>query len=269
MKKITLFLVLLFLSFSGYAQLPENFEGTTLPNAAGDWVLNSGTWKVFDNGIGTAQSWEVIAAPNSCNGRSAYVNRENVADGTFAEDWLVTPLVTIPTNGQLRFSTRQFLAANFGSIYTIRVSTTSQTTGFTTVQTWTETELNAVYNICEDKVVNFPASYFGQQVYIAFVMTNDNGDRWVVDDVNVVEKCLDPTTQTAVNPTLVGATLGWDNPSGATQWEVEIVATGATTTGTGTIVTTNPYTVTNLTQATCYDFYVRALCGSGPTAASS
>ncbi|WP_339888869.1 choice-of-anchor L domain-containing protein, partial [uncultured Flavobacterium sp.] len=266
MKKITLLFVMLFFSFIGHSQLTEDFEGTTIPNlATGNWALTSGNWKVFDNGIGTAQSWGVIPAPNSCNGRSAYVSRENVTDGTFAEDWLVTPQVTIPTNGQLHFSTKQTLAANFGSIYTIRVSTTSQTNAasFTTIQTWNETELNVVYDICEEKVVQFPASYVGQPVYVAFVMTNDNGDRWIVDDVSVVEQCLDPTVQTVTNPTLTGATLGWDNPSGASQWEVEIVATGATPTGTGTLVTSNPYTVTTLTQGTCYDFYVKAKCTSG------
>ncbi|WP_339890249.1 choice-of-anchor J domain-containing protein, partial [uncultured Flavobacterium sp.] len=266
MKKITLLIVILFFSLLGFSQpaLTEDFEGTSLP-AAGNWALTSGNWKVFDNGIGTAQSWGVIPAPNSCNGRSAYLSRENVTDGTFAEDWLVTPQVTIPTNGQLHFSTKQTLAANFGSIYTIRVSTTSQTNAasFTTIQTWNETELNVVYDICEEKVVQFPASYVGQPVYVAFVMTNDNGDRWIVDDVSVVEQCLDPTVQTVTNPTLTGATLGWDNPSGASQWEVEIVATGATPTGTGTLVTSNPYTVTTLTQGTCYDFYVKAKCTSG------
>ncbi|WP_339839072.1 choice-of-anchor J domain-containing protein, partial [uncultured Flavobacterium sp.] len=183
MKKITLLIVMLFFSCYGFSQaLTENFEGTALPTA-GNWALASGNWKIFDNGIGTAQSWGVIPAPNSCNGRSAYLNKENVTDGTFAEDWLVTPQVTIPTNGQLHFSTKQTLAANFGSIYTIRVSTASQTNAgtFTTIQTWNETELNAVYDVCEEKVVQFPATYIGQPVYVAFVMTNDNGDRWIVD----------------------------------------------------------------------------------------
>ncbi|MFC4739854.1 choice-of-anchor L domain-containing protein, partial [Flavobacterium ponti] len=273
MKKITLFLVMLLLSFTGYAQFPENFEGTTLPNyTTDDWVLSGGTWKVFDNGIGTIQSWGVVPAPNSCNGRSAYLNNENVTNGTFAEDWLVSPLtVPVIANAQLRFSAKQTLAANFGSIYTIRVSTTSQTdvSTFTTIQTWTETELNDVYNVCEEKVVSL-AAYAGQQIYVAFVMTNDNGDRWILDDVKIVEQCLDPTNQTATNPTLTSSTLGWTSPGSATNWEVEIVPSAGTPTGTGTVVSTNPYVATGLTQGTCYDYYVRSLCAFGtPTAANS
>jgi gliding motility-associated-like protein len=264
MKKITLILLMMFFSYTSFSQLPEGFEGTSLPSS-GNWVLPSGTWKIFDNGIGLAQSWNVIPAPNACTGtRSAYLNRENVTDGTFAEDWLVAPLTTVPVNGQLRFLSRLTQAGNQGSVYTIRVSTTSQTVAgsFTTIQTWTETEINSVFNDCEEKVVSLSA-YAGQSVYVAFVMTNDNGDRWIIDDVNVVEQCLDPTTQTATSPTLTTSNLGWSNPSGASQWEVEVIGTGITPTGVGVITGSNPYTATGLTQGTCYDFYVRALCTSG------
>jgi len=273
MKKITLFLVMLFLSFTGYAQFPENFEGTTVPNATtGDWVLSGGTWKVFDNGIGLNQTWNVITGTNSCNGRAAYLNRENVTNGTFAEDWLVTPLtVPIIPNAQLRFITRQTLGIDYGSIYTIRVSTTSQTNAasFTTIRTWTETELNDNFNVCEEKAVSL-AAYAGQQIYIAFVMTNDDGDRWIIDDINVVEQCLDPTNLTASNATLTSSTLGWTSPGSATNWEVEVVPSAATPTGTGTVVSTNSYDAIGLTQGTCYDFYVRSLCAFGtPSAANS
>ncbi|HRN99350.1 MAG TPA: hypothetical protein PLA69_08595, partial [Flavobacterium sp.] len=57
MKRITLFLFLILFSFSGFAQLTENFEGSTSPDLVSDtWQLGSGTWGVFDNGVGTAQS---------------------------------------------------------------------------------------------------------------------------------------------------------------------------------------------------------------------
>jgi uncharacterized repeat protein (TIGR01451 family) len=264
MNKTTFYLLIVTLfSLYSYAQLPENFEGTTLPNpTTGDWVLSSGTWKIFNNGIGLTQSWNVLPAPNSCNGRSAYLNAENVVNGTFAEDWLVSPL-TVPliANAELRFTTKQTLAADFGSIYTIRVSTVSPTdvSSFVTIQTWDETDLNSVYNVCEQKNVSLSA-YAGQQVYIAFVMTNDNGDRWIVDDVNIVEQCLDPINLTATNITTTSADLSWTNPSNAIQWEIEIVPEGGNPLGMGIITTSNPYTVTGLTTNTCYDFYIRAIC---------
>jgi hypothetical protein len=41
--------------------------------------------------------------------------------------------------------------------------------------------------------------------------------------------------------------------------EVELAATGTTPTGTGTLVSTNPYTVAGLTQGTCYDFMLKQM----------
>ncbi len=266
MNKTTFYLLIVTLfSLYSYAQLPENFEGTTLPNpTTGDWVLSSGTWKIFNNGIGLIESWEVIPAPNSCNGRSAYLNKESVAAGTFAEDWLVSPL-TVPliADAELRFTTRQTLAFNNGSIYTIRVSTTSQTdaSSFSTIQTWDETSLNSVYNVCEEKNVSLSA-YAGQQIYIAFVMTNNNGDRWIIDDVNIVEQCLEPINLTATNITTTSADLSWTNPGNASQWEIEFIETGTNPTGSGIVTSSNPYTVTGLTPGYCYEYYVRNWCTS-------
>ena len=271
MKKITLFFLMMFLTFASFAQLPEGFEGTSLPNlATGDWVLPSGTWKVINENISTgpsAQTWGIIGVASSCVGtRSAYLNRENVVDGTFAVDWLVMPQTTIPNNGQLRFLSKLTQASNQGSVYTIRVSTTSQTdiNSFTTIQTWTETEINAVFNECEEKVVQFPAAYINQPVYVAFVMTNDNGDRWIIDEVNIVEQCLDPTNLGAT-PTATTANLTWTG-NGAS-YEIEhLVGAGATPTGVATgTSTTNSFTQTGLTANTQYCYYVRSTCTSGTT----
>jgi hypothetical protein len=262
MNKTTFYIFIFTLfSFASYAQF-EDFEGTSVPTG-GNWTLNSGTWKVFDNGIGITQSWNIIQAPSSCNGRSAYLNREAVASGTFAEDWLVTPQILVPNNGQLRFSTKQTLAGNQGSTYSIRISTVSQTdvAAFTTIQSWSELELNTIFNECEDKIVSL-SNYAGQQVYVAFVMSNNNGDRWIIDDVDFAEQCLNPINLTATNITTTSADLSWTNPSSATQWEIELVSSGTNPSGTGTIATSNPYTVSGLISNTCYDYYLRNLCSS-------
>ena len=268
MKKLLLFFMSLnFLVSTGQA-LSEGFEGTSVPDyVADDWVLGSGTWKVFDNGIGTVQSWRewTVASLVYQGLRSAYVQRENVTDGTFAEDWLVTPQVLVPADGQLRFYTRKALGGNFGTIYDVRISTASQTTttDFIVLDNWDDATLNSNQTtpVYEQKVIDLTA-YVGQNVYIAFVMTNDNGNRWLVDNVFVDSKCLDPTTQwvSAVNDTSVD--LNWDNPSGASQWEIEWGPTGFAQ-GSGTLVTpvnSNPYTLPGLTAATTYDFYVRSVC---------
>ena len=241
-------------AFFSYSQLNEGFEGATFPPT---------NWAVFDNGIGLAQQWNFTAnaAQVYAGARAAFLNRENVPDGTTALDWLVTPQVLIPANGQLRFYTRKTQNGNFGSIYTIRVSTASQNTpaDFTTVQTWNETNLVTTFNVYEQKFVNLSA-YAGQNVHIAFVMENDNGDRWLVDNVKVDTACLVNTAPTAVALS-TSATLSWTSPNPTGPWEIEYGPAGFVQ-GTGTTinVTTNPHTITGLSPLTSYCFYVRSLC---------
>ncbi|MBM6497770.1 hypothetical protein H9X54_000325, partial [Flavobacterium macrobrachii] len=80
-------------------------------------------WLVFDNGFGTATRWGIstITTPPTQvyqGVNSAYINRQtNFSDGQTVEDYLASPLVTIPSNGQLRFWTRAFLAGNQGTVY--------------------------------------------------------------------------------------------------------------------------------------------------------
>lgn len=260
-----------FLVSSGQA-LSEDFEGTSMPDyVSDDWVLGSGTWKVFDNGIGTVQNWQpyTITSLVYAGLRSAYVQRENVTDGTFAEDWLVTPAVQVPADGQLRFFTRKAIGTNNGTQYTVRISQASQTnpTDFVVLQTWDDSNINSNQTapFYEQKVIDLSAYEFavtGLPVHIAFVMTNDNGNRWLVDNVFVDQRCEESTNLfvTSINDTSVD--LNWDNPSGATQWQIEYGPTGFTQ-GTGTMVTVNaapPYTLSPLTAATTYDFYVQPIC---------
>ncbi|MBK8601519.1 MAG: fibronectin type III domain-containing protein [Flavobacterium sp.] len=85
--------------------------------------------------------------------------------------------------------------------------------------------------------------------------------------------CYKPSAQTAtilapfdpaVSP--FTATLGWTNNvnSPVTEWQISIQATGSpapAVTQIGTTVTANPYLATGLTPNTCYDYYVRSVCG--------
>ena len=276
MKKIILLFTFLLLSTVGYSQLAlEGFESTTGPNPlpSTNWTLGTGNWAVFDNGIGLGQRWGINTA-NVCVGTQiAYANREFIGQGNTSEDYLATPLVTIPTNGELHFLTKSFTSGNQGTIYQIRVApaTATQTNpaAYTLVQQWTETELNAVYNVCEEKIVNLSA-YAGQQIYVSFVMiftqptASLGGDRWLVDNVSINEQCLVPTGLTSTGITFNGATLNWANPSGATSWEIEIIPAAATATGTGVVYNgTLPYVVTGLLPNTAYKYYVRALCSTG------
>ncbi|WP_432672306.1 fibronectin type III domain-containing protein [Flavobacterium sp. SM2513] len=276
MKKITLLLLTILYSIVGYSQFPENFEGpsVTVPNG-----FPAG-WLVTDNGVGTTTSWNIVSSTQLLiNGtKSAYINRQEIGMGNISEDWLISPASIIPTNGQLRFFTRQSLPGDDGTIYQIRIysGTSPQNTlgSYTTIKTWTETELNANYNVPEEKVVDFPSTSFGANTYVAFVRVYtqptaaQGGDRWVIDDINVVQKCLVPGALNANNIAASQANLFWPGAVGASGYEVEVIPATGTPTGTATdafnsTATTVNFLKTGLTQNTNYKYYVRTNCGNG------
>jgi gliding motility-associated-like protein len=300
MKKITVLIIMFLFSFSGYSQFSEGFESANLPDYTTDtWNLGStglgsnGIWGVFDNGVGLSQSWKTVTGstppPLVYEGlQAAYKDRENNGPaGSMSRDYLATPLVTIPTNGELRFWTRSGINGDTGALYKIMVAPATAVqndpAAYTQIQQWTENQLTTTFSIYQEKVVGLSA-FAGQQIYVAFVLeytqptTALSGDRWLVDKVRIVEKCLPPTTLTAGTITQTSATLSWANPSGATQWEIAIQPFSATPTtpASGVVITSNPYVATATTNpvgplapTTQYQYWVRALCGSDPNTVGS
>ena len=285
MKKITLLLLFLFFSISGYSQLSlEGFENTTGPDAfpLTNWTLGTGNWAVFDNGVGSTQRWEInsaITTPVTVyqGVNAAYVNTENVGAGNTSEEYLATPPVLIPANGVLNFYTRMNTAGNQGTIYQIRVASAieSQTNpiAYSLVQQWTEDQLivpTSNFNIYTEKTVDLSA-YANQFVYVSFVKIFDQsgpgtgGDTWFIDNVSIDSPCLTPTGLTVSAITSNSASLNWVNPNGPVNgWEIEVVLATGTPTGIPTNSTTTfPYVVTGLLPNTAYKFYVRARCTTG------
>jgi hypothetical protein len=194
MKKITLmaFVLLAFVS-KGYAQLSEGFEGATFPPVG--WSSFIGT-----NGIGTLQNWKLTTDTGyvSSGTQAAFVRFENVTGGP-AEDWLVTPQFTVTApNVLLAFYEAQTYGTDFGGEYTIRVSTTSPTNiaSFITIDTKTEGDLPLVMT---QRAVDLSA-YEGQAIYVAFVMTQDDGDNWGLDDVSLESDVSAPACATLTSP---------------------------------------------------------------------
>lgn len=206
--------------FNAQTILSEGFEGSTFPPAG---------WKTFigTNGLGTKQNWKLETGFVNTGFNAAYVQYENVVNGSLAEDWMVTSEVdlTTATVAELSFYTRKLNnnQTSTQSNYHIMVSTTSQTNhaSFSTVQTWTEQQLVGVYNQYERKSVDLSA-FAGQKIYVAFVMTNDNGNSWFVDDVLVTGHSTEDVAQL---PYSFGfeATDGWkiENTGKGNNWTIE------------------------------------------------
>ncbi|MEC4051054.1 choice-of-anchor L domain-containing protein [Flavobacterium sp. SUN046] len=275
MEKQIILMFALFFSLAGFAQLTEGFEGTIGPDAlpSNNWSLSSGNWAVFDNNVGTIQRWKINTTSTNVHGgaNAAYLQNEYIGIGTTSEDYLATPLVTIPVNGILRFWTRTIQSGDQGTMYYFMINSTSGTqntlANYTTVQQWTENSLNTSYNVYEEKIVDLSA-YAGQQVYMAFMMSYNQptaslgGDRWLLDDIKFDQQCLPITIATTnqLSITSTTASISWNDPNDASSWEIEIVPFTETFTGIGTVISTNPYTATSLIPSTLYKYRIKSLC---------
>jgi len=276
------------LSICAYAQpglTEEGFEGT--------WTTQTGSgaggpagWALISEANGPTVWWIQgnggAAQPAFEGTHSAFLDRENVAPGTVARDWLITPLIEMPTNPQLHFYSRLFFNADQGSVFKIYVSNpvaeaddsvANQTNiaNFGTAQvTWTEVQINPTQQAWAEKTLDLPATMAGSFRYIAFVMEGDNAERWAIDNVKVTAKCQDPSALTATGITTTTANLSWANPSGATSWEIEVIPVSGNPTGTGVTYTgALPFPAgtagsgVTLTENTDYKYYVKALCSDG------
>ena len=289
MKKITLLLITLLFSFTGFSQaLLQGFE---TPTTAFGIPAN---WARFQSGA-AGEIWYTDGTAPRTGTKHAMLLGENLGVGNSAKYYLASPLVTIPLNGQLRFWVKTSQQGDQGGVFKIKVasgaSAANQTTEAaytTTLQTYSESQLSTNVApapiVYEEQVVDFPPATFpaGTQVYIAFVseITQTSpfqGDDLFLDDVLVVSRCLEPTTLAAGTLTSTSAVLSWTNPNPLTgvglntcnQWEIEIIpATQLAPIGSGIIVNTNPFTATTLTVApfapllplTQYKYYVRSKC---------
>lgn len=270
MKKITLLLMLV-VSWCGYAQLDlEDFEtpGTDFPPTG---------WAVFQNGVGTNNIWKKNPPNNPLrpahNGTgAAFIDRQNISGTVSPIDYLATPAFNVPANPQLRFWSRLTVGGDQGTIYRIMVKPVSagaqnDVNGYVQIQQWTELELNPVnQEEYAQKTVNIPAEYIDEQVYIAFVVINvNNGDRWLVDDVDVISECVAPTDITISEISNSSANINWTNAAGATSWEIEIKQVDQAFNGSGTVTYNGalPYLASPLNEDTDYKVRIRAICGVG------
>lgn len=154
----------------------EFFDNRAFPPT--DWVAFRGL-----NDLGVVYDWDVNVNGGYDNS-GAMVYWEDL-DGEILEDWLVTPLLTLGNNTTLSYFEKQDYGIDFGSNYSIRISTTSQSnqSDFDVIASYGEDSFSTEYSLKEIDL----STYDGQSVYIAFVMTNDDGDSWYLDNISIEE----------------------------------------------------------------------------------
>ena len=230
--------------------LQEGFDGAVFPPAG---------WAVFDNGVGTNISW--AQATGSFQGAGcAYIDYD-CSVSTTSEDWLVTPQVAIPAAGAvLSFYHRQPDTYDYGSLYIIKVSTTSQTNPatFVGVDTILEPQVPLSYGIYTLDL----SAFAGQSIFIAFAHEQNCGDDWFIDELVIGGNCVPPTNFNFVSSTTTTADFTFTPSSGPAQ--MGIVPSGAPVMATSGPLAGGSYQATGLAAGTLYDAYVRTLCPSDP-----
>lgn len=261
--QIFFILFALLFALNANAQLPTQDFESGIP----------ATW-AQGNSAASLSSWTTSTDGYLSNG-AAFLNptTDNVGQGNTERYYLITPLTTIPANGQLRFYTKQGDLVNHGTQFEIKLSTAAQPdlNGFTTtLETYTEATLTTSAGY-EEKVIDIPDAIApGLQVYIAFILVNNQTlttptvDTWFIDNVSMqTEVVCDPVLAanfSTTNITPVSATLNWTHPT-ETQFEIQVLPFPETPAPTGT-VTDNSYDAGSLIPGTQYRAYIKTLCAS-------
>jgi uncharacterized protein (TIGR02145 family) len=235
----------------GYSQLAtENFN-SGIPSA---WAITSNT-AVTNNWVPTA------TGGLQSTGAATVDPASNNTVGSTAEYFFISPQFVTPTNGEIRFFTKQGSFANRGTIYQLRISTAYQpdVSGFNVVlQSWNETQLNVSATTYEEKIVPIPTIQAGIPVYIAFVaITNQTGtfgtagDNWFVDDVRVNSACVSVTAPTAVAQTFCASSTVANLVATGTAIKWYAALTGGTALASSTALVTGTTYYASQTVGTC------------------
>ncbi len=250
MKRKKLLLLLFALAFSGFAfgQLSEGFE--TWPPT--DWTIDQGACSPTND---ITQS-STYAHSGTYSARFSSFS----SCGSGYDEYLITPqLVTTSGDQTITFWYRRYSSGS----EVFKVGWSSTGTDVSTDFTWSSEISDASTTWQQYSKTDLPVG----TKYVAIHYYSNYQYYLYVDDVSgpalYVPSCPAPSAQTETNITTNSANLGWTENGTATTWNIEWGPTGFTQ-GSGTMITgtgSNPYSLTGLTAATTYDWYVQADCG--------
>ncbi len=238
-------------------------EGTgTLTNSMSVTIAGGSSWgsKDFNN------------QPANPNGTAANVNL--FADGT---SWLISQQIDLG-NGSLDLVVEyDVLVTAWNNDNSTPVTDMGQHTVSLVVSadggnTWSDSDILKVFdnsNIPSSQQTDFISlSGYSGIVKIGFYANRvASADLdFFIDNFRVREAptCFDPTGLEVLSVTDSTVELNWQAGSNETNFDIEVVPSGATPTGTPTTNDVSPpFTVGGLSAETDYDFYVRADCGPG------
>ena len=257
-------------SYTTTLPFTENFDsyaGATTTSVAASNLPNC--WNHINAGTSTSYSGYPIIYNSSANANSTPNSIRfytYTTSGTYDDQMVVLPgfdPLTLPMNTmQLSFDAR---ALNTSYPFKLVVGILSNPTDKTTfVPVDTITIVSTTY---ENFEVPF-SNYTGTGAYIGIMAPQPiSGYNYgYVDNimVNVLPDCIRPSHVTVGSITASSVTVDWMPGDQETMWEVAVVPSGQSiSTVIPETASAFPYTVSNLTDDTPYQVYVRALCPSG------
>lgn len=271
-------------SASEQSQWVGPFKFTTLCNA-----FTTPFVETFDPGSVSEECWRVVNG-NADTFAWNLNNTLNPYEGEHAamiftgsngnnDDWLISPTITVRPGQRLRYYYRVLWGEDFKEDLTVKLSTNgNELSQFTTILYDVSYESVPPLNNSEwkEKVINLPAGVTGD-INIAWHIPQKTPNAWgyrgqllVIDKVVIedIPTCPVPNNLAVTDIIDTSAKISWDANGTETSWDVYVQpAELPAPVGDGDAqylhnTTTNPYTVTGLTPAVRYEYYVRAVCSA-------
>lgn len=232
----------------------EDFESVSTPDLPSCWshINNNGdtdNWRTYTTyGVGGSTTAGLYTDFNSGNN----------------DDYLVLPQFTLTGNERLKFSVRA-RSSSEPNDYRVVLSTSGSTpTDFTEELL----PLTQVSSTTQTEIAPIDLSSYTGDVYIAIHVPSGGLDGYYIyfDEfvVEPIPSCVEPSDLTATNIMTTSADLGWTENGSASSYNVEVVETGNTPTGTATDTgVANGFTKSGLLPSVTYDYYVQADCTGG------
>ena len=216
--------------------------------------------------------WSASSSYHHTGAYSAYIQWANSGH----ENYLVTPQLTPETGDSLIFWVASQSWA--GTTLSVKVSTTTtEGSAFsTTLASYTTGSSGTIGTTSTSTFVRKAidvSSYVGQNIFIAFHVSDDNGSSIILDDVTgihmVAPTCFRVQAIAASEITTDGMTIHWTDTLNTSTYTLTYWAAGASTaedTVTVTALSDTTYEISNLESFTAYFFSVVPDCSDGSIA---
>ena len=190
-KQLLTVAALLVASLAGAQTWSENFTTPTAPNLPTNWLQNNVDGKTVYSGLASwnfgTKAWvtrdiSTSTYPDAAAHGKIVASTSYYTPAGVANDWLITPSFTVPTNGVLIWDG---LAndPSFSDGYLVKISTTGTTTAnFSTTLLTVPAETATSWN---KRSINLN-SYAGQVVRIAFVNNSNDMNMLFLDNISVI-----------------------------------------------------------------------------------